>query len=214
MFPAQSNMSRTAVFLAAVVILFVVFACREYICTCYQWYYLRYFKSLTREGAKTMLLAFDDAARESGLSYWLSEGTALGAVREGSYIEGDGDVDVGIFASQHDKLLHRVVPFLQRHHGVIATHRPLKTPPKPLHLLFPGIGRMDIDIVALGKPCMAIMWPRPCEEILPYLQSFRQARMYDRYFYVPQDDYLVRLYGADWRVPKPNFKPKEANGLR
>lgn len=60
-----------------------------------------------------ILLAFDKACREMGLSYTLSSGTLLGAVRHGGFIPWDDDVDVAMLREDYEVFLkegHKYLP--------------------------------------------------------------------------------------------------------
>ncbi len=52
----------------------------------------------------TMLDYFDKICRENDIQYWISSGTALGAVRHGGYIPWDDDIDVSMLRQDYNKL--------------------------------------------------------------------------------------------------------------
>jgi lipopolysaccharide cholinephosphotransferase len=52
-----------------------------------------------------ILLEFDKAARKMGLSYTLSSGTLLGAVRHGGFIPWDDDADVAMLREDYERFL-------------------------------------------------------------------------------------------------------------
>lgn len=145
------------------------------------------------------LLCFHKVAQEVGLAYWVSEGSALGLARSGNLIPGDSDVDVGIYESEIERL-ERVVDIMVERHGFrVWRNYPL------------SIGKdrsyIDIDITGKGLPCMAVEWPEPCDNHMAYLEPFDTIQYHDQSFTVPNTQYLVHLYGSDWEVPKPGFKP-------
>lgn len=52
-----------------------------------------------------MLEYFDSFCKEHGLTYWLSSGTCLGAVRHGGFIPWDDDLDIEMLQEDYNKLL-------------------------------------------------------------------------------------------------------------
>lgn len=51
-----------------------------------------------------ILIYFDKICRENNIRYWLSSGTALGAVRHGGFIPWDDDADVEMLREDFEKL--------------------------------------------------------------------------------------------------------------
>lgn len=51
-----------------------------------------------------LLQAFDQICRDNDINYWISSGTALGAVRHGGFIPWDDDADVEMLRSDFEKL--------------------------------------------------------------------------------------------------------------
>jgi hypothetical protein len=153
------------------------------------------------------LYSLDDAMRAVDMFYWIGEGTALGAVREGDIIVGDSDVDIGIRADDEERFMKEVVPRLQRVGFSILRRRPLSL----VRADERGEGYIDVDVTGPGRRCMAIQWPRPCEPIMDVLEPFREAQVGGRSFRVPSEQYIERLYGTDWMIPKHGFKPRHVN---
>jgi hypothetical protein len=159
-------------------------------------------RKLTADGAKYMLLAFHNVATRWGLPFFLSEGTALGAIRNGAFIDGDSDVDVAISVRDEELFKTRVMPELRRCYGA----KLIKTG-APTQFLFPGIGHLDVDTIAADRNCAAIGFGRKCSEFMDTISPLQKVEMHGVLFDVPSKRYLVKLYGADWHIPKTNFKP-------
>lgn len=65
-----------------------------------------------KETQLEILLAFDKACRDLGLSYFLDSGTLLGAARHQGYIPWDDDIDVGMVREDYDMFLAKGQQYL------------------------------------------------------------------------------------------------------
>jgi hypothetical protein len=149
------------------------------------------------------LLLFDDIMKRLGIEYWLSEGTALGAVRGGAFIPWDDDVDVGMHEDQRPKFIREALPELERH-GFKLCYVGLAG---GYFTFFRGNEALDVDIVQKGRECRACrtVWAKcnTCDEMVPFLSgNLRTVNFLGRQFVVPGDSYLEYLYGPTWRTPQ------------
>lgn len=171
------------------------------------------FKKINREVAKKNLLEFDDVMKMYGIQYWLSEGTALGAIRDGALIEWDDDVDTGMMESQRERFIKFARPELLRRgfHAVVVHNG-------GYFFGFIKDGEMiDVDIVRRGGRCVACKTKNArcitCDELIPHLQGIHSIEFLGRDFFVPGEDYLEYLYGHDWNVPKNTSLKKKVEGF-
>ena len=145
------------------------------------------------------LMLFNSVAKEVGLDFWVSEGSALGLIRSGELITGDSDVDVGVYAKDVDHLKQTIEILLSRHGFRVWRNSPL------------SIGRsgayIDIDITDYGQSCMAVEWPALCDDHMGFLEPFQSIKYRNDDYKVPSIEYLVYLYGKDWETPIAGFKP-------
>jgi hypothetical protein len=65
----------------------------------YKWRHLLFRVPLNRTVCADNLNSFADVMGACGLVFWLSEGTALGARRDGDFILHDDDLDIGVWAT-------------------------------------------------------------------------------------------------------------------
>jgi len=146
------------------------------------------------------LILFDDIMKTCNINYWLSEGTALGVVRDGGFIPWDDDVDVGFFYEEKEKFIKFGIPEL-RHAGFKIVHHY-----KNWFSIVRKYEKIDIDIVQPGKFCLACRTPnakcKNCDPMIPFIKgNLRIVNFLGRQFTVPGDTYLEYLYGSTWRTP-------------
>lgn len=154
-------------------------------------------KNPTPEKHQRLLEDFHDEAKRAGLEFWLAEGTALGIYRGDGIIPWDTDVDVSINEDQLQTLKESVIPAMRsRGCRVMRNH--------PFSMIRDG-AYIDIDIVGPGRDCMAIEWPRPCEDHMPYVHPLEQIEFNGRTYSTPGEKFFAFMYGKDWRTPKENL---------
>jgi len=148
------------------------------------------------------LLTFNRIAKQHGLWYWLSEGTALGVIRDNKCIDWDDDVDVGFMVDQKELFLNKVLPDLKKNGFVIG----LIFNNGNFYGFVRNGEKLDVDIVDENGKCQAGKTSNAktdkCVDLLPYLQNIKQVTFLNEQFNVPGTDYLEFLYGPDWNIPK------------
>jgi hypothetical protein len=136
---------------------------------------------------------------QCGIHFWLIEGTALGAVREGRVIPTDTDIDIGIRSEDRPTLERRALPLLQRRGFVVWKRAP--------HLISIVKSHLCVDMMCArpGGHCIDM----PCDQYLPLVRpdQLQRVRMYGLEFWAPPIAYLERVYGQDWRTPRHQWKP-------
>ena len=148
------------------------------------------------------LMLFDDIMGRLGIRYWLSEGTALGAVRDGAFITWDDDVDVGMYHSQKERFVKFGIPELARNGFTLCF-----VDNGSYFTFLRKNEALDVDIVRPGGQCRACRttWAKcdTCNSLLPFLVgNLRTVDFLGRQFVVPGDSYLEYLYGPTWRTPQ------------
>lgn len=159
----------------------------------------------SREKLKGLLFDFATVAEKHNLTYWLSEGTALGVYRDGQIVDGDTDVDIGVRIEYLETLIKVVDELLSSYNFKVMRVYPFSIV-RDKHYI-------DIDITGIGLPCMTGIYPNYCDHILPYLVpheiSMKKYKDSDRSFPCPPEKYYVYMYGSDWRTPKKGFKHRD-----
>lgn len=160
----------------------------------------RHHAHINRRVCERMLCEFDNACKAHGVEFWLSEGTALGAVRDGEFIARDSDVDVSVHLKDLDRVRRVIVPAL-----LTRGFRVYKDDRDRFLTLELEWEFLDIHAVAPTGECADV--PGPCEQVWPHLFPLRDVRLYDRVYKAPPDAYLEFMYN-DWRTPRDQ-KPSE-----
>jgi len=160
-------------------------------------------KPMNFKTSRDNLFVFDDIMKMTEIKYWLSEGTALGAIRENGFIYGDDDVDTGMDYKYRDKFVNKALPLLKQN-GFELTFS---------YCSGNNFGfmrnneKLDVDIVQPNGKCLACVTKnamcKKCDEMIPYLNDMNKINFLGREFTVPNEGYLEYLYG-DWKTPIKN----------
>ena len=65
--------------------------------------------------------------------------------------------------------------------------------------------RLDVMVLAPGGHCIDM----PCDEMERFVATLRRVDLYGRTLWTLGKDYLRRVYGADWRTFRYQWKPPE-----
>lgn len=133
-----------------------------------------------------------EAFAEHGVTFWLRDGSALGAYRERGIIPHDDDIDIGVWWADRAGV-DRVVATLEergfvtyrRDVGLIALFKDWET----------------IEICVSGRPGPQDAYTARLEAFFTGLET---VELWGGIFRVPGpiEQYLEFCYGPDWRVPK------------
>jgi hypothetical protein len=163
-------------------------------------------KSAEPAAFRAALAAVGRVLDQSGITWWIQDGTLLGAVRHGGPIPGDKDVDIGIFASEFRPSLIRDLKAA----GLAVTRT--RTVDDRLRL-FIRIRHNGFPVDIFGMYDEGDRWSYSVTHrrlrIDNIFTPFRIGR--GRYLDLdvpcpePAERYLVEAYGPDWRVPVPQW---------
>jgi hypothetical protein len=159
----------------------------------------------------------------------LSEGTALGALRNGTFISWDDDVDIGLWHSDRVAFEQHALPRLQTvGFSVSEVERQRCGRPAFFVALLRKGEKIDLDFVGENMDCKANSsineaaacrsqdWGNSCkftckavcDDLLPFLSELAPLNFAGVEFMCPQAGYMQYLYGDDWREPRPRHKPR------
>jgi hypothetical protein len=148
------------------------------------------------------LLLFNKIMNENSIFYWLSEGTALGVIRENRILPWDDDIDVSFNYEYRDIFIKQALPSLLLNGFIVAQVRQNKN----FIALIRKNEKIDIDIVQKNGNCAALKtfnnnYNNECNNLIPYLKDIHQITFLNTNFNVPGVEYLEYLYGKTWNIP-------------
>ena len=184
---------------------------------------------MNKSSAKEALLLVKQKLDELKISFWLTDGTLLGAIRENDFISHDSDIDIGIQITDYDPkiigTLTKVGFKLRRTHGALDNGYELTFSRREIRVDVFFFYREDdyywhaawyIKKRFLGKKILKMLGlVKP--KILKYKYDLFVLKKYSfvgAEFNIPEDPirYLLQKYGENWRVPDKNwdwkFSPK------
>lgn len=154
---------------------------------------------LDKDAAWSNLLIVTQSMVLENIPYVLSEGTALGLIRDGDIIDYDDDVDMVVPKEHKSRFMSEVMPVLLRRG--FATCKSWRQGDL-LTLCRRGVS-VDINFIARDTSCewgpSGNIFPCPVDSILT---NTREMTFHGRQLTLPSDDYLEIVYGSSWRVPK------------
>lgn len=152
------------------------------------------------------LYIFDDICNKHNLFFWLSQGTALGAIREQKIIHNDNDIDIDMWYKDKELFINKCAPELVKRGFKIMffnENTRIKLTRKYEIIDLDLIGPENNRVMSSNSKKLTY------EEISPYLKKFNRSKLGERFFNVPLEDYLVFTYGNDWKTPRHDntFRP-------
>jgi len=138
------------------------------------------------------LTALHEAFAEHGVTFWLRDGSALGAYRERGIVPHDDDIDIGVWADDVPRV-RRVVAALEQRGFV--TYRSDDW----MFKLFKDWETVEICVSAGRKPREPYV-----AKLEEFFSELAPVNLWGRDFLIPRhsEAYLEFCYGPDWRVPK------------
>lgn len=142
-----------------------------------------------------------DALNDAGITWWLSDGTVLGHIREGRFLATDPDVDLGVWIGDMPAARKALAPL-----GTLGRDRP--------HQLNVTVGGVKVDVHGHERDGDRVWFRLGRNSELRYVFP---ARVFDRLqptiFYLrhclmpsPPESYLEAHYGPDWLKPRAAWR--------
>nr|WP_156889325.1 hypothetical protein [Halomonas sp. 1513] len=144
-----------------------------------------------------------------GKPLFLMYGTLLGLYRNGDYIDGDDDFDVGYVSDQNDPInvkieTTKIMSILVKNgFDVLLTRRG-----RPFRIS-KGNAKIHLDVRPLWEQGGNV-WAHIRAKLNMNIQEFREVEERDfrgRKVYIPTgtESFLESYYGKNWRIPDPGF---------
>ncbi len=164
---------------------------------------LQYMGGIEESDAKELFHKFKELFDEAGIKFSLGCGSLLGAVRNGTIIPGDGDMDV--YTWEEEKLRAHLIEFYEKGLKVCR--------------IFPGLFytfqintkcRIDVDIYRELTGVMSLPWRRSCISIegfetpRKFFTGYREIEFLGEKVLCPENPerLLEFWFGPDWRIPQ------------
>lgn len=162
---------------------------------------------------KENLYTADNILKKHNLDYNLSDGTALGSIRENNIIEGDEDVDLELDVVSIHKFKDTISDFKKEGFKITRfwINEALRGKRINLISMYRNFHYIDFQFSEYGKYCISVSDkpPRLCDEFLKLKEPYNISHISDRKFKTPSINYIEFLYGKDWKTPKNKFKPED-----
>ena len=150
---------------------------------------------LDKEICHENLSLIHEVLSKNNIMFWLSEGTALGFIRDGDFISHDDDVDIALFSRDKEKFWKSMKEIKQKGFTVVEV-----SDNGTFICLIRKNEKIDIDITGEGLKCTSTNGKK-CEIILPYLKSFNTINIRGKSYNLPKQDYIEYIYGPTWKIP-------------
>lgn len=163
---------------------------------------------MDHEAGRCCLLGLANALEAVGVEYFLIQGTALGAVRDGGFTPTEQDIDLGVLYEEFraDLLLEELG---RRGFAVECVTAPF-TRVRTIVARRDGAKADIVSFARWGERRFAatpvldwIIRPYAIVHEAALLERRQEVEMFGRRFQIPSpvETYLEREYGLDWRIP-------------
>ena len=135
------------------------------------------------------------------LTFWLSEGTALGAVRNKNFITYDDDVDLGMWYGNFNEFRQVALPIIIKNGFTVDQ---VKMGNSYVTISRKG-EKIYIDFTDYDIECVACLTSnancKNCNILIDKLSNMSYIMFLGKSYLCPGIEYLEYLYGPNWRTP-------------
>ncbi len=104
---------------------------------------IKCFRIINKNKLIKNLEEIDSIMKKNNIFYWIGEGTALGSIRENDIIDGDDDIDIGIYEKEFNNKKKVLFKELKKKGFKIGSRKPLQ--------IFKNGHYIDIDVTGKNR---------------------------------------------------------------
>lgn len=156
---------------------------------------IKCFRIINKNKLIKNLEEIDSIMKKNNIFYWIGEGTALGSIRENDIIDGDDDIDIGIYEKEFNNKKKVLFKELKKKGFKIGSRKPLQ--------IFKNGHYIDIDITGKNRRCMAYTnykFKNSCNHFINDIEPFSHGYINNKRYVVPSIKYIKKLYGDKWHI--------------
>ena len=146
--------------------------------------------------AKSHMNTLHSTLANCQIPFFLTEGTALGAIREQRVIPHDTDIDIGIDISYYNTFRECALPEFKKLGFKVA--KDINKKNDTFITIIKNYLYIDIFFMRKDGLCVDI----PCEQMKRYYDNRITAMVYDKEYDCLPVEYIQEVYGPDWKTPK------------
>ena len=146
--------------------------------------------------AKSHMNALYSTLTNCQIPFFLTEGTALGAIREQRVIPHDTDIDIGIDISYYNTFRECALPKFKKLGFKVA--KDINKKNDTFITIIKDYLYIDIFFMLDTGTCVDIS----CEQMKRYYDNRITVMVYDKEYDCLPVEYIQEVYGPDWKTPK------------
>ena len=164
---------------------------------------LRYLGGIEEDDARKLFHKFKELFDEAGIKFSLVFGSLLGAVRSGTVIPSDSDLDVYVW--EEEKLRDHLIDFYEKGLKVCII-----SPGRIYRFELEPICCIDVYIYRELRGIFSLPWRSSCIAICDHMQPRKLFTGYEEIEFLGEkvlcpknpEKLLEFWYGSDWRIPQ------------
>jgi len=171
---------------------------------------------MNKQAGKEILLKIADILDEVGIPFYLMQGTALGAYRDGGFAPTERDIDFGIlYENLHGKVRSLLDALKRGKFNYETFAKPFNHPrtivvsKRNVHADLVSVFRWK-DYRVNATPISTNFEPYCLIHKAHLLENYQDVEVFGRTFKIPSpiEEYLETEYGPEWRIPSDDNRSR------